>query len=144
VERLHVAGQPAQLPGERPDQRAAEPGLRVEQPLEVRSAEDQRLGRLQRDHGRRVRLAVEQRELAEEVSGAQRGEDRGLGRVGRGQDDLHRAGGDDVQRVPGIALVEHRLVPPVAARPQAGETGVHGVDVDPLEQHAAGQRLSRK
>ena len=67
VELLDVAGQAPQLARPAREQRAPEARLRLDQLVERVAAEDERLGGLDRDDGRRVRRAVEQRELAEEA-----------------------------------------------------------------------------
>ena len=81
VERLDVAREPPELARERPDQRPLDPRLGGEQPLEVVPAQHERLGGLHRHDRRGVGLAVEHRQLAEEVAGPQRREDRGLAGV---------------------------------------------------------------
>ena len=68
VELLDVAGEPAELGDERSEQRLAQLGLGLDELLEPVAAQDQRLGRLDRDCGRRVRRTIEQCELAEEVA----------------------------------------------------------------------------
>ena len=71
--------------------------------------EDQRLGRLDRHDRGRVRGPVEDRELTEELAGSEDRDDRGLGSLVAGQDDLHRTAGEDEQRVAGVALVKDGL-----------------------------------
>ena len=118
VELLDVAGEPAQLHDEAGEQRPAEGRLGLDQLVEPVPAQDERLGRLDRDGRRRVGRTVEEGELAEEVAARQGGDDRALLALGRRQDDLHRARLDDVQRVARVALVEDRLVLPVAPDPE--------------------------
>ena len=73
--------------------------------------EDERLGRLDRDDRRRVRRAVEDRQLAEELARAEDRDDRRLGALVARQDDLDRAAGEDEQRIARVALVEDGLAP---------------------------------
>src|SRR5450759_3838283 len=82
------------------------------------ATEDEGSRRLVGDRGRRAFGAVEQRELAEEITRAQRGDDGLVFALWRGQHDLHGTRLDDVERVARVALVEDRLVAAVAARPQ--------------------------
>ena len=91
VELLDVAGQAAQLGHEAGQQRVAQARITVEQVVEDGPREHQRLGRLEGRRGRRVRRAIEQRQLAEEVARPERGDD-GLLALRRGQHDLDRAG----------------------------------------------------
>ena len=118
VELPDVVGEAAQLADEAREQRAPQAGVLVDQAVEGVAAEDERLGGLERDRGGGVLRAVEQGQLAEEVARAEGRDDRALLALGVGQDDLHGAGLDDVERVAGVALVEDRLVPPVAPAAQ--------------------------
>jgi hypothetical protein len=95
VQFLDVPGDPAKLVGESFQQRIAEAGVGVQQLSKDHAWQHQRLGRLQRGRGGRSRGPVQQCQLAEEVARSQRGDD-GLFPLGRGQDDLGRAGRDDV------------------------------------------------
>ena len=80
MEVLDLAGQPADLGRERRRAaRAAARGSLSMRPSEGVAMEDERLGRLERDDRRRVRRAVEQRQLAEELARAEGRDDRRLG-----------------------------------------------------------------
>src|SRR3990172_9715759 len=73
------------------------------------ASEAQRLDRLYGGGRGRVRRAVEQRQLAEEVARLKAGDDR-LIALRRRQNDLHRARRHDVERIAGIVLVKDDLV----------------------------------
>src|SRR4029078_12768284 len=101
-----------------------------------------------------MRRAVEQGKLAEEVTGAQGGDDCFLA-IRRWQDNLHRPGAHHVERVPWIALVEDDLVTPESApchgpcqnlqprRLNVGEEGalLQAVDREFFVEHLADQLL---
>ena len=114
VELLDVPGEASQLGRHSGEEGDPQPAILVEQLLERRPAEAQRLDRLDGGGRRGMRRTVEQRQLAEEVAGLEGGDDR-LVPLGRWQHDLHGAGGHDVQRVAGIALVKDHLVAPEAS-----------------------------
>ena len=76
MELLDVVGQAAELAGQGRQECVAGARLRVDQLTESIARQDQRLGRLEGDRGRRARRAVEQGELAEEGTRPDRRQDR--------------------------------------------------------------------
>ena len=141
VERLDVIGEAAQLAGEGEDERATDRRLGLEQPLEVR-----------RGRGRASRSARSRRPCAEcgcpssiasspkNPPRAERGEDGAGSPVsGDGRTTFTRPARDDVQRVAGVALVEHRLVAPEAAEAEAREARVEARP----RRHAGTARIAR-
>ncbi len=141
MELADVVGEPPELADQAGEEGSPQVRVLVDEAVEGVAAEDEGLGRLERDRGRRVLLAVEQGELAEEVAGIEGGDDRALLALGIGKHDLHGAALDDVQRVAGITLVEDRLVPPVAPVAQRFGAAHQGLVVDPREEDAVPQRL---
>ncbi len=113
--------------------------LGVDQEAEPIARQDQRLGRLERDRGGRAGRAVEEGQLAEEVAGPHRRQDRLVALLG-GQHDLHGAGGDDEQRVARVALVEQDLA---ASEPAGPETGREPLEGGPIETGEQGDPLER-
>ncbi len=142
VQLPDMMGQPTQLADEAGEECTAEARILVHEAIERVAVQDQGLGRLEGDRGRGVRLAIEQRELAEEVSGAEGGDDGPLLALGVRQDDLHRAGLDHVERVPGVTLMEDRLVASIAPAAQRVDAAPQRRVVDAREEGAPTQRLS--
>ncbi len=104
----------------------------------VLARQDDRLGRDERGRARRARRAVEQRDLAEDVAGPERRQDRLVAGLGR-QRDLDLARHDDEQRVARIAGVEDDLAAPEAARPRPGRDPLEGGRVEPGEERDPGK-----
>jgi len=136
MEILDVAGQAPDLPRERRKERSSKLRIAVDEAQELVAVEDERLRRFDRDDRRRVRGAVEDGQLAEELARAEDGHDRWLGALVRREDDLDRAACDDEQRIPRIALVEDGLALPKAPDSQGGREGVNG-GIVPLAEEAA-------
>ena len=118
--------------------------LVLDELVEAVAAQDERLGRLDRDGGRGVRRAVEQGQLTEEVAPGERRDDRAFLALGRRQDDLDRARLDDVERVARVALVEDRLVLAIAPDPERRGAQGERLVVDLREERAAAERLDRE
>ncbi len=133
VELLHVSGDAPDLSREAGQQRLPQRLVAIEHLEEGLTRERQRLGRFQ-GHGRgRARSPVEQRQLAEEVTAAQGGDD-GLLTLEAGQHDLDRARAHDVKGVAGITLMHDGLVAPEAAPPHVARDGRESVIVGTLEE----------
>jgi len=111
-----MVGEPPNLGRQRREERLAHHGLGGDQLAEPIAGEDVGLGRLDRHRRRRAWGAVEQGELAEEVTGSKRREDRFVAGVG-GERDLDRAGHHDEQRVTRVADMEHGLAAAEPADP---------------------------
>ena len=92
----------AELLGESAGQRERQCGGCVEQLLEVGAIHGEQIDCARGPHRRRAGCAGEQGELADGVPATDLADRRAGGLV----DDLHPAGADDVERVPGISLVE--------------------------------------
>ena len=141
VEVLHLGGQPADLAGERDEQRPAHLRLLVEERLEGIAPKDEGRHGVEGDRGRRPRRAVEQRQLPEEPARADGRQDRRVGPVVRRDHDLHRAAGHDEQRVARVVDVEDDLAASEAAGPHRGRAAVERGVLDPGEEAAGPERL---
>ena len=94
------------------------------QPAHIRPEHRDHVALLDRLHGRRAALVLEQRELAEDIARAERRE-RDRTPAGMLADRASMAGANDVAGVARVALAEHHL--PRLERTRNGEVG------DPLE-----------
>src|SRR3990172_927498 len=102
------------------------------------ASEAQRLDRLYGGGRGRVRRAVEQRQLAEEVARLKAGDDR-LIALRRRQNDLHRARRHDVERIAGIVLVKDDLVAPESTSHQGAGDNAQSLRFDMGKQGASPQ-----
>src|SRR5262249_28455155 len=87
---------------------ALDPGEALEEPLEARPAEPERVDLLAHPHRRRARAPLEEAELAYELARADRPE-RGLGRVLAAAHGARPPRDDEVDGVRGLALADDRL-----------------------------------
>ena len=118
------------------------PGVLVDEAVERVAPQDQRLDPIDRDRRRGPGGAVEQRELAEEPTRPDDGQDGRLAAVlGRDQ-DLDRPARHDEQGVAGIAAVEDRLATSEATRAQGADHEVQPRLVQAGEQPAGHERLA--
>ena len=138
MELRHVDGEPPHLAGERREERVAERWLGRDQLAECLPWNDDRLGRDERGRARRTRRAIEQRDLAEDVAGAQGRQDRLVTRLGR-QRDLDLAGDDDEQCLTRVAGMEDDLAATEPARPRSGRNPVEGGRFEPGEERDPGK-----
>src|SRR3972149_6640061 len=84
---------------------------------------------------------VEERQLAEEVARPEGRDDRRLLVLRRRQDDLHGAGGHDVEGVARVVLVEDRLAAAVAPGSERRGEGRQPGLVEAREEPTAPERL---
>ena len=118
---LDVRRQPTQLAGQRREERIADGRFGRDQFAEPVARQDDRLGRHERGGGRGAWRAIEEGQLAEDVTVVERRQD-GLLAGFRRDRDLHLAGDDDEQGVTRVAGVEDDLAAPEASRPRPAAT----------------------
>src|SRR5262245_53514844 len=106
MEIFDMAGEPPDLGRQRSEQRPPQLGLVVDQSEEGVALEDERFRRLDGHDRRRMRRAIEERELPEELPGTEDRDDRRLRALVGWQDDFDRATRDDEQRIARVTLVE--------------------------------------
>ena len=138
-----MSGQAPELGDQRREQSVSQLVVRVEQLHEDWSGQRQRLGRLDGGCRCRPRLTVEEGELPKEVGGMQRRDD-GLVPLRGGKHDLHRARGDDVQRIARVALVEDHLVAPKSADTQMIGHRFEHAALASKEERALAQAVDRE
>ena len=138
VELLDVVGEPPQLRGERGEERVADRRLGREQLAELGPRQDRGLRRLDRDRRRRARRPVEQCQLAEDVAGPERREDRLVAGVAR-QHDLDRPRHDDEQRVARVAEMEDDLAASESPGAHAAGDPIEAGGIEPGEERHCGQ-----
>ena len=143
VELLDVVRQPAELRGERSEQRVDDRRLGGEQLAELGTRQDQRLRRLEGRRRRGSRRPIEQRQLTEDVAGTERRENGLVAGVGR-EHDLDRARHDDEERVTGVAEVEDHFATAEAPGAHPASDALEAGRIQPGEEWDAGQRLGER
>jgi hypothetical protein len=142
VQLLDVGREPAKLACDGDHEAVADHGMGGDQLPEPVPGQDHGLGRLERRRGRRPGRAIEEGELAEEVTRPERRQDRLVACLAR-QRDLHQPGLDDEQRVPRVALMEDHFAPSEPSDPHLPAERFQAVRVQAAEQRDGRQRIGQ-